>query len=182
MEQAMRSYFRGERLGGYGFAATGVASLIAGGLMLGSSSDFYHGMSYPMLGLGAAELAVGTIVIFTSGPRMARFSAAIGEQPGEYRAAELDRMHGVKRTFRLLFFTEAAIALGGLAMGIYGVRSERDTVAGIGFGLSIQALVLLGQDTLAARRARRYTRALDSFQVALSPGERSYMLSYGARW
>lgn len=182
MQAEMTTYFHGERRGGYGFASTGAASLITGGLMLASSSDLYQGMSYPMLGLGAAELVVGSVVILSAGPRIERFTEAIRVRPGEYQAEELGRMQGVSRVFRLVLVSEVIIAAGGLGLGVYGTQADRDTMAGVGFGLAIQAVLLLGQDVLASRRAGRYTRALQNFQVALSPGQGGGRLTYGTTW
>lgn len=179
MDRAMVTYFRGERLGGVGFASVGASSLIAGGLMLGSSSDFWKGMSYPLLGLGGIQFLVGSVTLFSPTLRMRRFKKQMRADASGYRATEGKRMRGVRLTFKLLFITEIVVAAAGAGMAIYGSRTDRDVLAGIGAGLSAQALLLLLQDSLAARRAGRYLDALNDFRVAIAPEQKSYWLSYG---
>ena len=179
MRESMVDYFRGERLGGVGFSSVGASSLIAGGLMLRSSSDFWQGMSYPLLGLGGIQFLVGSVVLYTPGPRMRRFKRQIADVPERYRNEERKRILGVRLTLKLLVVTEIAMAAGGAGMAIYGGVEDRDLLAGIGVGLSVEALLLMVQDTLAKRRAGRYLRALTDFRVAALPGRGSYAVSYG---
>lgn len=175
----MVGYFRGERLGGVGFSSVGLSSLVAGGLMLRSSADFYQGMSYPLLALGGIQLLVGGAVLYTPTPRMRRFRKQIGADPAGYRTGESKRIRGVKLTFKILVIAELAMAAAGAGMAIYGARADKDLIAGIGVGLSVEAALLLLQDSLASRRASRYLDALTDFRVALAPQQKSYWLSYG---
>ena len=179
MQSEMETYFEGERLGGVGFMTVGAGSLVAGGLLLASDSDFLKGMSYPMLGLGAVQLIVGAGVILQAGPRIDKFTDAIGQDPQGYIAEELPRMEGVNLTFSILVVTELVLITGGVTAAVLARRKGRDTWAGVSAGLATQAALILGQDILASRRARQYTVALEGFEMSIAPAERSYRFAYG---
>lgn len=178
MEVSMVRYFRGERLGGVAFASVGMTSLVAGGLMVDSSSDFRRGLSYPLLVLGGAQFLVGSVVLITPGLRMRRFKRQIRESPAIYRTRERKRVLGIGSTVRYLLYTELAIAVSGVGLAIYGAREDKDLIAGIGVGLTIEALTLLIQDTFVKRRARGYLRALTDFRLTVTPRQRGVWLSY----
>ncbi|MCG8419006.1 MAG: hypothetical protein MJE77_13800 [Proteobacteria bacterium] len=178
MRESMTTYYRGERVGGIGFLTAGAASLVAGGLMRRSSSDLYHGMSYPMLGLGGLQVLIGGFVAWRAGSHIDEFKHRIASEPQACKDEELPRMNDVKHTFGILFFAELAIAAAGLTTAMVAYRAETKALTGIGAGLTIQALLILAQDAIASRRAKRYMRALEGFQVAVSPTGQQYWLAY----
>ena len=179
MQGEMETYFEGERLGGITFMTIGAGSVVAGGLLLASDSDFLKGMSYPMLGLGAVQMLVGGIVILQSGPRIDQFTDAISQDPGGYVADELPRMEGVDKSFTALFVTEIVLITGGVTAAVLTRRKGWNTWAGVSAGLATQAALILGQDVFAARRARQYTLALEGFEMTIAPAARSLHLAYG---
>ncbi|WP_428268305.1 hypothetical protein [Haliangium sp.] len=178
MRASMTDYFDGERRGSIGFMTMGTASLVAGGLLVGGSSDLRKGMAYPMLGLGAAQFLVGAVVFLRTPGQVDRLGEQLEVAPADYRAEELVRIEGVNRTFRYLVITELVIVAGGATTAVVGYRSDNDTATGIGAGLVLEALVILTQDLLAARRANRYTRDLQGFGVSAWAGRGELGLVY----
>ena len=163
---AMTDYFAGEKRGGFVLVGMGLAGAGAGVALFatsdGESDSVARGMSYPLLGMGAAHLVAGVFVYLASRGRERTFAPEIATDPGAWSARERKRMAGVSRQFKTLKVVEVILIAGGLAMGGVGHSTERPRLAGIGYGLALEAAATLVFDVVAARRAYHYRDALDS--------------------
>lgn len=160
---AMTDYFAGEKRGGFVLAGMGLAGAGAGIALFATSErdSAARGMSYPLLGMGAVHLAAGVFVYIASRGRERTFASEIATDPRAWSARERKRMTGVARQFKALKVVEVILIAGGLAMGGVGHSTDRPRLAGIGYGLALEAAATLVFDVVAARRAETYRGALD---------------------
>ena len=163
-QAAMTEYFSGEKRGGLVLAGMGVAGAGAGAALFATSDGgtVERGLSYPLLGMGAAHLAAGVFVYLASRGREGTFASEIARDPRAWSARERKRMAGVSRQFEVLEVVEVVLIAGGLTIGGVGHATDRPQLAGIGYGLAIEAAATLVFDVVAAQRAYRYRGALDS--------------------
>ena len=170
---AMERYFEGEQRGGWILVGMGAAGLAGGGALLyGGSSDLTKGFSYPLLGVGIVHIAAGIFVNVSSTRRVDQFSNEIDADPSAWIARERPRMRGVSTQFTVLKVVEVVLIAGGLTTGVLAHRADRKQLAGIGYGVALEAALTLGFDIVAARRATRYRDELAGLDVttALDPG------------
>lgn len=170
---AMERYFDGEQRGGWLLVGMGAAGLASGGALLyRGDSDFTKGFSYPLLGMGIVHVAAGIFVNVSSRRRVDRFGTEIDADPSAWLARERPRMRGVSTQFTALKIVEVVLIVGGVTTGVLAHRAEREQLAGIGYGVALEAALTLGFDLVAARRASRYRDDLAGLDVttALDPG------------
>lgn len=163
MRAEMQRYFTGERRGGYWLMGAAVPALGLGAGLLARDGAYERGLAYTLIGFGAVEAIGGLAFVVNTRRRVPRFERQLSGDPAAYRAAELPRIRGVNGQMRFLEALEISLILGGGAMTGAGLLQGQDTLAGVGTGLMIEALVLLIYDQLAARRALRYTDHLERF-------------------
>jgi hypothetical protein len=175
--EAMEDYFAGEQRGGLVLLAMGAAGLGSGGVLITRDSDVATGMSYPLLGLGVVHAAAGAFVILSSRARVRRFRGEVATDPGAFATTEQARMRGVQTQFFVLEIVEAVLVAGGIGLAIYGDRSDRPTLTGVGVGVAIEAAATFAFDFVAGRRAARYVGRLSVFQT-----RDGLTLGYGAEF
>ncbi len=163
-DPAMRTYFAGERNGGFVLGGMGVAGLVAGGVLYADGGDYARGMSYSLLGVGVAHVAAGAFVNLSSAKRVRVFGTSIQREPEAWVVRERKRMRGVSLQFLTLKIVETALIAGGTAVAV-AYKDDRPTLAGVGAGIAIEMAATLVFDIVAARRAHRYRRALDRIAV-----------------
>ena len=171
---AMGRYFDGEQRGGWVLVGMGAAGVAGGGALLyGGNSELTKGFSYPLLGVGILHIAAGIFVNVASSRRVDRFSNEIDADPAAWIARERPRMRGVSTQLTVLKIVEVVLIAGGVTTGVLAHRAERKQLAGIGYGVAIEAALTLGFDIVAARRAARYRDDLAALDVstALAPGD-----------
>jgi hypothetical protein len=172
---AMTEYFSGEKRGGFVLAGMGVAGAGAGAALFATSESgsTLRGLAYPLLGMGAVHLAAGVFVYLASRGREGTFATEIARDPRAWSARERKRMAGVSTQFKALKVVEVVLIAGGLTVGGIGHSTDRPQLAGIGYGLAIEAAATLVFDVVAARRAYRYRGALESStprtEIGLAP-------------
>jgi hypothetical protein len=177
MRDAMHTYFGGEKREGFAFLGLGVAALAGGVVLFTQGSPFFRGASYTVAGIGLLHAIVGTALLLRTDAQVAGFDQQLTLHPAAYFSEELTRMKGVNRTFDILKITELVLAAGGaLTAGL--AWQSNPTLAGIGAGLAVQALVTLGLDLFAEARADRYTEAL----VTYAPQQNAMVVGLGGRF
>lgn len=170
MRDDMHRYYTGEKRGGLWLLSIGAPSIAAGTGLLFHEGEFYRGLAYPLLVLGAAELIGGVAFYLNTNRRVPRFEKQLAIDPRAYRDSESARMLRVGRELRLLEGVEIAFIIAGATMTSIGALEKRDLLAGIGTGVMIQSAVLFIYDQLAARRAQRYGESLTRFGIGITPG------------
>jgi len=166
MTRRMERYFTGEKEEGWVFAGVGLAGLGTGALLLTRDDDVARGASIPILAVGAIETLIGVVLLVRTDGQIRERRARIASEPAPFRTEELARIEGVNTSFRVLFWTELAMVVGGTTTAIVAGLNDAPTWQGIGIGLAAQAAIALVLDLFAAARATRYTRALRDFDPA----------------
>jgi len=160
----MHTDVAGERLSVIPFATMGGATLIGGGLLLGTDSKLAQGAAWPLLTVGALEVIGGLVFALRAGPHQRHLDELLASDPQEFARVERKRVHRIRDTFQpILLIAEAAICVGGGAMATAGALAHRDTLTGVGIGLAIQGLALFLIDWAVLDRARAYATALELF-------------------
>lgn len=165
---AMHDYFDGERTGGYILIGMGAAGLIAGGVMLTTSSLHAKGAAYSLLTIGVLHAAAGIYINIASAGRVDEFDAKITKDNAAWVRDESKRMKGVSTQFTILKITELVLAAGGLGLAAWGASTDRPRVMGAGLAITAEMLLTFGFDIFAARRAHDYRDKLAQVTVGVN--------------
>jgi len=166
-EAELRRYFAGEKTGGSWLMGVGAPAAVAGAGLLAHPGEYYRGLAYPLLAVGALEFLGGLIFYLNTNRRVPRLLTRLGQSPAELTAAELVRMRRVNRELSLLTTVEITLMVASGAMTAVGALRGLDTLSGVGTGLLIESTILFIYDQLAARRALRYTGSLLQFSAGV---------------
>lgn len=164
------AWYAGERDSGYLWGAAGLTSVgAAAGLRFGDGSDVARGMSSPMAGFGALQLAIGVGSLLQRRARVDALDASIARSPADARAAEIARMRTLGTAFFAIEVVEAAVLIGGASYAATRTAEGQAHARGVGLGLAIEGGAMMFLDALAAARASRYAGQLDAIDVAVVP-------------
>lgn len=171
MRLSMHRYFGGEKNGGIWLMSVGAPAAVVGAGLLFHSGEFYRGLGYPLLALGAAEFFGGLIFYLNTNRRVPRLDQQLRRTPAAFAAAELTRIRRVNRELSFLTAVELTLMVASGTMAGVGALRGLDTLSGVGTGLLVQSTVLFIYDQFAARRALRYTDTLLLFnaEIATAP-------------
>lgn len=171
MRDAMHTYFEGEKDGGISFMTVGALGLAAGGVLVAfDEPEVLRPAAYPMLGIGALQLAVGIIVYTRTDAQVAELDAQLESDPSAFAEAERARMAGVETSFIWLEVIEGVLIAGGLTTAVIGFVEDIPFAQGFGLSLAGEAAATLALDIWAAVRAADYVDALEGFQAGLAAG------------
>lgn len=175
-QYAMETYFSGERTGGKILMGMGTAGLMTGGLLYFQDSPTMTGASYTFLGVGLLHIAAGIYIHVASNNRVEDFTKQIDADPAAFVAAESKRMRGVSTQFTVLKIVECVLIAGGITAAIYGHKTDRPRLKGVGIALAIEMGATLAFDFTAASRAHEYRDALATAEPrGGSSGPRTFM-------
>jgi hypothetical protein len=162
MQRAMHTYFEGELAEGWVFAGAGVVGLGGGVAGLLAKDDFYNGAAFPLLAVGAIQLAAGVVLFARTGSQVAALDRSLTERPraSSFYDLEVPRMERVRTEFRYLEIAEIALAAVGIGIATYGGAQGDHFVLGIGAGLVVESSLMLALDQRASARADVYSAAL----------------------
>lgn len=163
MTARMERYFGGEKEEGWVFGGIGLAALGTGAFLLTRDDHAATGASIPILAVGVIETLVGAVLLVRTDGQIAERRGRIATEAAAFRPEELHRIHGVNTSFRVLFWSELALTLGGAATAAIAGLEDETTWMGVGIGVAAQAAIVLVLDLFAAARARRYTGALQAW-------------------
>lgn len=128
-------------------------------------SNFYKGAAIPLLLIGLIELTIGFVVYRRSDGDRVRNVYAYDMNPQELKEQELPRMQKVNKSFTVYKWVEIVLVITGIVLiVIYRPRPEKAFWLGLGVALTIQALLMVGADYFAEKRAKEYTSKLQAFR------------------
>lgn len=161
----IEQYFLAEKSESILFMIMGVLAVIAALVFY-----FYHattiwkGAAIPLLVVGLIHLTIGISVHRSSDELRKRNVYAYDLKPQDLKMKELPRMQKVNRNFVIVRYTEIVLLLVGLLL-LYLFKTQPARAFWMGFGLTLalEALLSLGADYFAERRAGVYTRSLVEF-------------------
>ena len=161
----IEKYFLAEKQESLVFIIIGVIALfLAVSFFFFIKTNLYKGASLPLLLIGLVQLSVGYIIYQRSDPDRIRNVYAYDMNPSQLRNEELPRMKLVNRNFIIYRWVEIICIITGTCLFFYFRGNPAQSFwQGLGMALAIQALVLLGADYFAEKRAKEYTRGLEKF-------------------
>lgn len=148
-------YFTGEKAESYLFLFMGVVALtLAVGFLLGLKTAFWKGVAIPFLIVATLEMVVGYTIVRRSPKDIVRVENYYKSDPAKIIDQEIPRMEKVMSNFVLFRYLEITL----IVLGIFLMYStQKDTfLRGLGFGLFIQASIVLSLDFFAERRGKVY--------------------------
>jgi hypothetical protein len=155
-------YFTAEKHGAVLIGAFGIISAGFAAYLWFTHSPF-RAMAWPLLIIGAGQLALGAGLLIRTDSQVARLQAGLRFSPQVTVQSELARMKRVNRSFKVIEAVEVLLLLAGLFLAL-ALGSRHLAWAAVGMGLLVQAAITLVFDLFAEHRALVYTRWL----VALS--------------
>jgi hypothetical protein len=161
------AYYGSERTTGILFAAVGVASAAAGGVLVTRSGDFERGLGWSMLSLGALEILGGAFYVLQVGGEIDHYTKALTTDPAAFKSEEAKHIHGTTSRFVSYRIGELVVAAGGIGAAAYGFASNRDAWKGAGIGVAAEALTLFALDAYGQTRATRYEEQVLRFDPSL---------------
>lgn len=161
----IEKYFMAEKQVGLTFFIIGIIAIVlAIVFFLVVRTNFYKGAAIPLLVVGLLELIMGFMVFRRSDGDRVRNVYAFDMNPGELKEKELPRMQKVLKGFAVFKRAEIILIVAALVLIVlYRARPDKVFWLGLGISLGIQALILLGTDYLAEKRAKEYTTKLQAF-------------------
>jgi len=156
---AMRAYFRGEKLEALWFIVPLGLALVAFGIVAlrAERGGFAWGVAAPCLLFGIVALATGGTVAARTDRQVAALERAYAANPAELARAELPRMEKVQADFRAYFAGFWVLCLAGLGLVVL-VRAP--WARGLGPALLLVGALGFLIDGFASRRAAPYAQAL----------------------
>lgn len=161
----IEQYFLAEKSESVLFMIMGVLAVIAALVFIFYlATNGWKGAAIPLLVVGLIHLTIGINVHRSSDELRKRNVYAFDLQPQELKMKELPRMQQVNRNFVIVRYTEIGLLLAGLLLFfLFKTQPARAFWMGFGLTLAIEALLSLGADYFAERRAGIYTRGLMEF-------------------
>jgi hypothetical protein len=185
IQKDLVSYYQGERTSAYVVTALGGFAAGAGSALVFQKQDFQRGLGWPLLTLGALEIAGGISYAITCTNEIDHYSASLAKDQAAFGREELDHIQGTRSRFIYYRITEGVLAVGGAGIAAYGFAAKQDTWKGVGIGLATIGVPFVVIDTINNSRAGTYEDHLKRFQpdVGLSlPVEgRPFMLKVGGK-
>jgi len=161
----IEKYFMAEKQESLVFLIIGaIAVLLAIAFFFFLKTSFYKGAAVPLLFIGIIQIVVGFSVYNRSDEDRVRNVYSYDMEPARIKNEELPRMKTVNRNFVIYRYTEIALAIAGAGLLFY-FKSDptKNYWYGLGLTLMIQAILMLGADYFAEKRALGYTKGLELF-------------------
>ena len=160
MEDQMLQYFQGERAESMLFLAVAGAAILLSVQLLANQSEL-RAMAIPLLAIAVIQLIVGGTVFLRTPRQVTQLSVQLDDAADVYQAAELRRMEGVQRKFRIYKLVEIIVIVAGIVL-TYAFRTNVHLYA-VGIGMIGQGAAMLVCDLFAERRADAYAEVLRNF-------------------
>jgi ABC-type xylose transport system permease subunit len=163
----IEKYFLAEKQAGLMFLVIGLLAVILAIIFfVALKTNFYKGAALPLLIVGLLECVIGFAVYKRSDGDRVRNVYAYDMNPDQLKREEWPRMKKVNRSFTIIKWVEILLALAGIGLAFYfKANPEKSFWYGLGITLTIQAVVALGADYYAEKRALIYTKGLESYLV-----------------
>jgi hypothetical protein len=158
----IHNYFNLEKQGGMLIGLNGLVAFAGAGYFLcesSSQSEFYRGMSWPLLVVAVFQILVGTYLYFRSSKDLNRVESFYKQDRASLTNVELPRIKKVMASF--VWYVRIQVSL--CILGVFTIIVTHDGpnfVMGLGVGVLIQAAIMMMFDYLAERRAGEYFRQL----------------------
>ena len=166
MEQ-IRNYFNAEKAESLLFIAVGLIAIFVSIYFLTVVKKSYNtGMSIPLITVALIQLFAGTTVYFRSSKDITHVENIVSVDKSRILSEEIPRMKTIMNNFRIYRTIEIILMTIGLIL--FFVFRSNDFIKGIGFGLFLQAALMLTLDYYAEKRGVDYFTYLNSINTTNS--------------
>ncbi|EPP0044749.1 hypothetical protein ACUJJB_001905 [Pseudomonas aeruginosa] len=149
----IETYISAERTGGLLFVIVGVLAI--GSAIWGwQHGPFWRGAAWPLAAVALIQISVGITYLLRSPADLHRVQHIVAQEQERIAEEEVPRMQAVLKSYAISLRIEIAILAVGLALLMLATRGS--SWQGAGFGLTVQAGLVLLLDSLAERRAQTY--------------------------
>ncbi len=158
----IEKYFTAEKNESLLFMLLGIVAICLAIIFLFVFKTSMHkGAAIPFLLVGAIHLIVGITVYKRSDADRTRNVYALDMNPSKFKTDELPRMQVVNKNFVLYRYTEIGLAILGIFLFVFFRGNiDKQFWYGLGWALAIEAILSLGADFFAERRANVYTKQI----------------------
>ena len=129
-------------------------------LLFLKAPSYWKGFAIPFILVSVLEIIVGISLIYQRPNDIIHVENYIKKEPGKIKTDEIPRMEKVMKNFVFYRYLEIALILIGIIL--YFASTDADFWRGLGFGLFIQASIVLTLDYFAERRGFIYLEYLNS--------------------
>jgi hypothetical protein len=157
MQDALVTYFTGEKRAGVFFLVLALAALAAA-VALWRGAGPFRGAALPLAAVALGQLAVGGTLVARTDRQMAALAAQLESDPRAFQADETARMDRIMTSFRWIVAVEVVLLCAAVAL-LLSFHAP-SLAAGIGLGLLLQASATLAFDVVAVHRNRTYQDAV----------------------
>lgn len=145
----------------------GIAILLGLIFFLAFRTSLFRGAAIPLVVLGIFECVIGYGIFKKTDEERIKLVYAYDMNPDQLRTEELPRLQELNKRFVIYKAVEIGLVLFGIILMIlYRGRPERSFWVGFGLTLIIQGVLLFGIESIAAQRAKEYTRKLSAYLAA----------------
>lgn len=155
------NYFNAEKFESLFFILIGIIAIITGIYFWVSIKEpFYKGIAIPLFLIALIQLTVGIAVYLRSPKDIIKVEHFLRSEPSKIQSDEIPRMEVVMKNFVVYRYVEIALIIIGLML--FFTLPDSYFWKGLGFGLSIQAGIMLLLDFFAENRGQSYLEFLKS--------------------
>jgi len=148
-------YFNGEKAESYVFILIGVVAFaMALYFLMHLKTPFWKGVAIPFILVACLEFVVGYTIVTRTPSDLFRVENFMKQELQNIKNLEIPRMEQVVRNF--LIFRYLELILIGIGIILMYSSIKETYWRGIGFGLFIQASIVLGLDFFAEKRGHIY--------------------------
>ncbi len=169
----IEKYFIAEKQESLFFMVIGLIAICIAliGLFIYKTQAF-KGAAIPLIAIGLLQIAVGFTVYKRSDDDRMRVVYAYDMNPNDIKNTELPRMKVVNKNFTIYRWAEVMLAVAGFIFIFYNKYFASQVAIeaihfsfsyGLGLALALLAVIMLGADYFAEKRATIYTNQLQNF-------------------
>lgn len=153
MQDALVTYFTGEKNGGLLLTSLGAIGLGAAAFLWQARWGL-RSLAVTLAIFAVIEMAIGIGLYVRTGPQVNSLLAQFASEPARFFSEEAARMVRVQRNFVIVQYIEVAVIVVAAITAF--AQKQRFSVAGVALGLVLNAALLLAFDLVAERRGAAY--------------------------
>lgn len=163
MEDSVFQYFKVEKKEHVYYIVLGLLSVVFTIYFLSKGQRFYNGISYALIAVGLIELFAGTTVFFSNDIDITSVDHFIHKDVNSIIEKEIPRVQSQLKELTIYLIADKIFIVLGLILLFYCAPFSLGK--GIGFGMTIQAMMLYLLDYRKEQRGKTYFNFLNSLIV-----------------
>lgn len=166
----IHKYFIAEKQGSLFLLSIGIAAVLLAIIFfffIKTNASFYKGAAVILMALGLIQAMVGFTIYKRTDKQKTDIAYNVGLEPVTYtNNSEMPRITKVIKSLVVYRWAEITCAFIGIVLWLaYKANPSKSFLAGFGMALAIQAIILLGVDFFAGKRAGTYRQQLEKIMI-----------------